>query len=193
MSDYKTEDSVELSFDDLHFDDVDAKMAEAASEGVLGCGTYLATGTETKMTLVNDRQQASIQFQLTDDNGRKLRKVRVKVSWQAAYAANGRVDKMFKMYSQLVKAVGAADGSPLEVLPLAKEVPVKLNISEAYLVDAADAHEDHADRNQTDDGKIWAILARTTEENAAEVHAVRVHYLSKGLDPIYLTQNIYSA
>lgn len=185
-------ETTELSFDDLHFDDVEDQLVAAASEGILGSGTYLASGVNVKMFEKDGRQFGTIQYQLFNDEGRQLRRVRAKVSWQAVYH-NGRVDKAFKMYSSLVKAIDAGTGNPQVVLPLAKEVPVKLSVSEAYLVDEHEAHEAHSDRNPTDDGKIWAILARVNDDNKEEVNAQRVHYLSKGLEPIYLVQGLYPA
>lgn len=183
-------DQENLSMDDLHFDEIDSDLAELAAENVLSSGTYTAIADGHKAFVLEDRQMASISYQLLSEEGRKLRKVRVKVSWQKAYQ-NGRLDKPFRMYGKLVKALGAESGSPLEVLPLANEVPVKVVVNEAYLAEEGDVHEMHEDRNATNDGKVWAILPAADGSNDDDVSSARMFYLGKGLEPIYLVQNIF--
>ena len=178
-----------LDFSDLHFDDVEESLAELAAENVLVTGTYPAAPLKVEAYLLEERQMASVQYGLLSENGKVIRKVRLKFSWIKEYK-NGRIDKPFRMFSALRKALG--NPAPAEVVPLAGEVPVRINVSEAYIVPEGSQHAIHADRygNQ---GEVWCILDAPNGSNDEDIKAARMHYVGLGLEPIYLVQNVYEA
>lgn len=187
MSEFMSELS-ELSFDDIHFDGIQEELADLAAENVLYTGTYLGTMMELKLNVDHnddDRQIASLRYQLCDDEGKQLKRVRVKVSWQNR-VVNGRADKKFRLYAALRKALGTDSTDPREVLAEAKESALKVSVSEAYLVAGSDLHESHATRQTNDSGEAWVVLSKDDEE-------ARMHYMGKGYEPITLTQGLYKA
>lgn len=179
----------ELSFDDLHDESIDEDLAELAAEGIMPSGVYDAIAHNYVLFDDEGRETARINYQLFDETGRTLRRVSLKVSWQKVIV-NGRFDKAFTMYGKLTKALGSTTGRVREVLPLTKEVVVRLKVSEAYLADAMDVHPMHTDKQPTSDGKVWAVLPELDGVRDDEINDARKHYLGKGLEPIYLIQNI---
>ena len=190
MSDFMN-DVTELNFDDIHFTSLAQDLCELAEESVLKGGTYNGQVTEIKGTVTaseGDRQGATLKVQLFNDEGQKLRSVRVKVSWEKRIV-NGRVDKKFRMFAALRKALEVTELDPREVLMAAQGAALRVSVAEAYLVADSDAHEAHAERQANSEGEIWAFI-REGDEGSDEQ---RQHYLALGYETKSFAQGVYAA
>lgn len=192
MSDFG--ENISLDFGDLHYNNVSEDLQELVTEDILASGVYDAKGLEISayMDVANEREMGSVQYGILSPNGKVMKKVRLKASWDKRYK-NGRIDKPFRMYKSLITAVGSESNVPGEVFLTAKEVPVRLAVTEAYITSEDNVHEMHADQTANKDGQVWAIMPAVTEENEEEVKSARLFYVGLGLDPIHFVANVYAA
>ena len=188
--DFTQNENIELSFDDIQFDSLAEDLAELASESVLPSGVYLGQVVEVKAytkPTEDNRQYAELKTQLFDDEGKKLRKVKVKISWEKRIS-NGRIDKPFRMFAAMKKALQVESNDPRELIMSAKENAFKVSVSEAYLVHESDRLDVHATSKANNEGECWVNI-----NSGDEAEAQRMHYLSAGYSSITLVQGVYSA
>lgn len=187
MSFDNTNTSIQISLDDLHADGIKESLVAMAADKVTPGGTYLAKGLGAMVFENADgRQVVSLNVQVYNEDGREIKRIRVKVSPQARFAF-GRVDKPTRLYLALAKAVEADPTSPAEVFTLANSSFFKVSFTDAYAVKEENLHADHNDKTANASGDVWITLTGKGDE--AVEH--RMHYLAAGYEPIYLTNNIF--
>lgn len=173
---------IELTQEELHGVTSRELVAEAASEGTIPSGLYAAKARDIKLmrfaadSFYANRAYMNILLEVFDkeDFGIKKGQVFVRVSWEKAYTQADRLDKMCKLYAQLLKAVGATpDDGPLQVRDLAMNTYFLVTINEQVRVNKTDLMEGDTPQDGLDPMQYVSIV---DDEQ-------RAYYLSEGYTP----------
>jgi hypothetical protein len=188
--------SVELNLADLHDEVVQEGLVnEATRFAVAPTGTYLGIVTKfTAQQYLEDapynagRKTAKLHVQLSKEDGTKVSKVFPELSWEPVRYENGKLDKLFTLFSQLAKAVNVMSGGPAAVLQAATENQVQARVTLNFKVLVSeivdnDLKEYHIKRGRSTFDEVWVSIPENDEDNIADA------YYAKGLEPRNFVQS----
>lgn len=112
-------------------------------DGQKGGQYWAAVFGENEAPKAEWRKGVQLTVDLFNAEGKKISNTRIEASWEEKRDDKGNLDKLFKRWSQLKKAMfpnlGKDEEKPIgEVFQALEQFPVKVQISESYKVPALD-------------------------------------------------------